>query len=148
MPFQFPLDSVLRLRLGQERMERLKLEAIASELAQEERQLEFITDRRLDIRRHFREQMSRETYGSELHFEETAEERMEAVRRAMEIRVAQLEQERLKQVEAYKKSRRRRETLENLREQKLSAYIQTRARREQQGLDDLFLMRQGLQRDE
>jgi flagellar export protein FliJ len=148
MPFHFPLDSVLRLRLGQERMERLKLEAIASELAQAGRQLGFITDRGMDARRRFREQMSHETYGSELHFEETAEERMEAVRRAMEIRVAQLEQERLKQVEVYKKSRRRRETLENVREQKLAAYIQTMGRREQQQLDDLFLMRQGTQSNE
>jgi len=32
MAFHFPLEAILRLRRGQERMERLKLEAIASEL--------------------------------------------------------------------------------------------------------------------
>jgi flagellar export protein FliJ len=148
MPFHFPLESVLRLRRGQERMERLKLEAVASELAQARRQLDFIAGRHLEIRRRFREQMSHETYGSELHFAEANSERLEAVRRAMEIRIAQLEQERLKQVEAYKKSRQRRETIENLREKKLEVYLQTLGRREQQGLDDLFLMRQGFDRDE
>lgn len=148
MAFEFSLESVLRLRRGQERMERLKLEAIASELAQARRQLDFLRDRHLEIRRQFRQRMIAETYGSELHFETESSERVEAVGRAMEIRIAQLDQQRLKQVEAYKRARQRRETLENLRERKLEAYLQALGRRRQQDLDDVFLMRQGLRSEE
>lgn len=129
-------------------MERLKLEAVAFELAQARRQLDFLRDRHLETQRRFRERMSDETYGSELHFETYSAERIEAVARSMEIRIAQLDEERLKQAQAYKKERQRRETLENLREQKLEAYLQALGRREQQELDDLFLMRQGFRSDE
>jgi flagellar protein FliJ len=148
MPFEFPLEAVLRLRRGQERVERLKLEAIASELAQARRQLEFVTDQHLQSRLRFREAMREETLGSELQFEEARSERIEAARRALQIRVAQLEQERLKQVEIFVQSRQRREIVENLRERAFQTYRQARSRREQQNLNDLFLMGQGLGRNE
>ena len=148
MAFHFPLEAILRLRRGQERMERLKLEAIASEQAQARRQLEFITEQFFESRRRFQQQMGQDTSGSELQFEDARSDRVTAARRALRIRISELEEQRLKQVEVYMKARQSREMLENLRGRKLEVYRKLLSRREQQELDDLFLMRQDLLRDQ
>jgi flagellar export protein FliJ len=148
MAFHFPLEAILRLRRGQERMQRLKLEAIASEQAQARRQLEFITEQFFESRRRFQQQMCQETSGSELQFEDARSDRVTAARRALRMRISELEQQRLKQVEAYMTARQSREMLENLRSRKFEVYRKLLSRREQQELDDLFLMRQDLFRDE
>ena len=148
MAFYFSLEAILRLRRGQERMERLKLEAIASEQAQARRQLEIMTEQFFESRRRFQQQMGVEKFGSELQFEDARSDRVAAARRALDLRISELEQQRLKQVEAYTKARQGREILENLRSRKFEVYRQMRSRREQQDLDDLFLMRQDLIRDE
>ncbi len=51
-------------------------------------------------------------------------------------------------LQIYTKARQGREVLESLRDKKFEIYRQEMLRREQQGLDDLFLMRQNLLRDE
>lgn len=148
MAFHFPLEAVLRLRRGQERMQRLKLEAIASEQAKAKLQLEIVTQQSLESRRRFQERMGQDTSGSELQFEDMRRERAKAALRALETRIAELEKLRLKQVEVFIKARQGREILESLRDKKYEVYRQLLSRREQQQLDDLFLMRQGLFRNE
>jgi flagellar export protein FliJ len=148
MAFHFPLEVILRLRRGQERMERLKLEAIASELARARRQLELMTEQFYESRRRFQQQMDQGTSGSELQFENARSESVTAARRALKAHILELEQQRLKQVEAFMKARQGLEILENLRSRKFEIYRRTLSRHEQQELDDLFLMRQDLLRDE
>lgn len=148
MPFHFPLEAVLRLRRGQERMERLKLEALASEQAKARRQLEIMSHQSLESRRRFQERMGREMSGSELQFEDLRMARVAVAQRAMETRIAELEKLQLKQVEAFIRARHGRELLENLRDKRFEVYRQLLSRREQQQLDDLFLMRLGLFQDE
>jgi len=148
MAFHFPLEGVLRLRRGQERMERLKLEAIASEQAKARRHLEIMTQQSLESRRSFQERMARETTGSEMQFEDLRVERVAFAKRALETRIVELEKMRLKQVEAYTKARQGREILENLRDKQFEVHRQLLSRREQQQLDDLFLMRRDLFHDE
>lgn len=148
MAFHFPLEAILRLRRGQERLERLKLEAIASELARARRQLEIMTEQFFESRRRFQQQMGQGTSGSELQFENARSVSVTAARRALNVRILELDRQRLKQVEAYMKARQGREILENLRGRKFEIYRQALSRREQQELDDLFLMRQDLSRDE
>jgi len=148
MAFQFPLQAILRLRRGLERMERLKLESLASEQARAKRELELIVAQSLESRRRFQERMLHETIGSELQFEDGRADREAAAQRALKNRIVELEQLRLKQVQVYTKTRQNREVLESLRDKKFEVYRQDLLRREQQGLDDLFLMRQNLPRDE
>jgi flagellar export protein FliJ len=148
MPFQFPLEAILRLRRGQERLERLKLEAIASEQGQAKRRLETITEQSYESRRLFQKRMGQETSGSELQFEYERATRTAAVRRALELRISELEQARRKQLAEYMKARQKREILESLRDRRFEVYRQGVSRREQQSLDDLFLMRLDLFRDE
>jgi flagellar biosynthesis chaperone FliJ len=141
MAFHFPLEAILRLRRVQERAERLKVEAIASEQAQARNQLENMTQQFLESRRLFQQQLGDEKFGAELQFEDARSDRVTAARRALEMRIAALEQLRLKQLAVYAKAHQSRELLENLRDRKLEMYRQMLSRREQQDLDDLFLMR-------
>jgi flagellar biosynthesis chaperone FliJ len=148
MAFHFPLEAILRLRRGQERAERLKLEAIASEQALARNRLENMTQQFFASRRRFQQQLGDEKFGAELQFEDARSDRVAGARRTLEMRVAELEQVRLKQVGVYKKAHQSREVLENLRGRKLALYLQMLSRREQQELDDLFLMRKERFRDE
>ncbi len=148
MAFHFTLEAILRLRRGQERVERLKLETIASEQAQARNQLENMTQQFYESRRRFQQQMGQEVFGVELQFEDGRSDRVAAARLALEMRIAALEQLRLKQMEAYTKAHQSRELLEKLRDRKFELYRQALSRREQQDLDDLFLMRRDRFRNE
>jgi flagellar export protein FliJ len=148
MAFHFPFEAVLRVRRGQERVERLKLEAIASEQARAKGQLDQMTEQFFESRRRFQRQMGQGTSGSELQFENARSELVAAARRALQVHILELEQQRLNQVRAYIKARQRREILENLRARQLEIFRQSLSRREQQQLDDLFLMRQSHPREE
>jgi len=141
MAFHFPLEAILRFRRGLERVERLKLETIASEQAQARRQLEMMTQQFFELRHRFQQAMRNEISGSELQFEAMQTERFALARLALRKRLTELEEQRVKQVEAYTKARQNREILENLRSGKFELYRQTLSRREQQELDDLFLVR-------
>jgi len=148
MGFEFSLEAILRVRRGIERMERLKLEALASEQARAKNELETITRQFLENRRKFQERISAETYGSELQFEEFRAQRVFAAHQSLKMRIAEIEQLRLAQIIVFTKARQNRQVLESLREKKLALYHQELLRREQQGLDDLFLMRQNLLRED
>jgi flagellar export protein FliJ len=148
MAFHFPLEAILRLRRGQERVERLKLEAIASTQAQARNQLENMTQQFLESRRRFQQQMGEDMFGAELQFEDARLDGVAGARRALEMRIAALEQLWLKQLERYSKAHHSRELLEKLRDRKFDLYRQSLSRREQQELDDLFLMRRGRFGDE
>jgi len=148
MAFHFPLQAILRLRRGLERMERLKLEAIASELARAKRELEIMTEQFIDSRRKFQKRLVQEMYASELIFEDARGDRVAAAQRGLKIRIAELEQMRLRQVQIYMKAQQSREVLESLHDKKFEIYRKEMIRLEQQGLDDLFVMRKSLLRDE
>jgi flagellar biosynthesis chaperone FliJ len=60
------------------------------------------------------------------------------------LRISELEEQRLNQIQAYRKARQNREMFESLRSRKFEIYRQLLSRREQQELDDLFLMRRNL----
>jgi flagellar biosynthesis chaperone FliJ len=148
MAFHFSLEAILRLRRGLERMERLKLEAVASEQSLAKRELEIITEQFFESRRRFQERMGQETYASELQFEDARANRVAAAQHALKIRILELEQIWINQVQVYTKARQSREVLENLRDKKFEVYRKELLRHMQQELDDLFLMRQNLFRDE
>lgn len=148
MAFHFSLDAVLRLRRGQERIERVKLEAILSERAKIRARLEDVTQCHFELRRQFQQELAGVLVGSELHFEAMREAKLASLRAALQARLAELDQQRWAQTQIFLKARQAREILENLRLRKLHLYRIKQGRREQQDLDDLFLMRQATSRDE
>ena len=141
MAYHFSLESVLRVRRGQERSARLKLEAIVSEQSAARAKLEQITETGLVLKRRFQDELKNILKGSELQFEVTRESNLELSRTRIRSRFVDLEQQRLAQVRICLDARRNREVLESVRLQKLERYRIESLRREQQDLDDLFLMR-------
>jgi len=148
MAFHFSLEPVLRLKRGQERVERLKLEAIHSEQAQTRAKLDDVTQRYFESRRRFERELAGTLSGSELHFESARDAGVTAARLALEARLAEIEQRHWAQMQVYTKVRRSRETFENLRDRKFELYRVEESRREQQVLDDLFLARRERVREE
>ena len=148
MAFHFSLEAVLRVRRGQERVERLKLEAILSEEARTWARLEDVGRSQLELRRHFQQELGRGLVGSELQYEAMREANVASLLAALRTRLAELGQQHWAQAQIFIKARQRREVLEHLRLRKLDLYRIDQARREQQELDDLFLMRQGTNSDE
>jgi len=148
MAFQFPLETVLRLRRGQERLERLRLETIHSELAQTRATLEDLIEKSLELRRKVQRDLANTLSGSELQIAASQDETVALTRASLRNRIVELEQRRLAQMHVYTKVRQTRETFEKLRDNKLALYRMEQARREQQILDDLFLTRRDFSADE
>ena len=140
MPFLFSLESLLRFRASQERAERLKLEAIVAEQAQIRVQMQELAGAALEAYGAFQRRLIGGVTGAEWQLELQRIANFEISRNRLRSRLAESEQRRLLQAEAFVGARRNREILEELRRRRLSEYRSAEARREQQELDDLFLI--------
>jgi flagellar export protein FliJ len=148
MAFQFSLEAVLHLRQGQEHVERLKLDAILSEQAKTRASLEELIQSHFELRRHFQQDLAHGLVGSELQHEALREANVTSLRTSLRTRLMELDQQRWAQTRIFSKARQNREVLENLRLRKFNLYRIEQGRREQQELDDLFLMQQRIGVDE
>jgi flagellar export protein FliJ len=148
MAFQFSLEAVLHLRRGQERVERLKLEAILSEQAKTRASLAELIQSHFELRRHFQQDLGIGLVGSELQHEALREANVTSLRTSLRARLAELDQQRWAQARIFSKARQNREVLENLRLRKLNLYRIEQGRREQRELDDLFLTQRRVRVDE
>jgi flagellar biosynthesis chaperone FliJ len=77
---------------------------------------------------------------AELQFELLSENMRQERRRMLAARLAELEKREIVQQQAYRLARQKREILSNLRQRKWDEYRREQARREQQRLDELFLL--------
>ena len=141
MPFIFSLESLLRFRISQELAERLKLEAIVAEQSRIRGWIEELADAAIEAQAAFQQRLAGGVTGADLRLELSRLANFDLVRNQLRTRLAEAEQRRVTQAEAFVLARRNREILEELRRRKLREYRLHEARREQQDLDDLFLMR-------
>ncbi len=142
MAFRFTLQPVLRLRQGLEERERQRLLLVNSLLAERRRELDDLKQARILAASSLAEAMQAGMVGSEFHFQTTSivtQGRREEI--AMR-QVAELERQCLEQQAAYREAQKQRKILENLRDRQLASWRLDQARREQQRLDDLFMLRQ------
>ncbi len=140
MAFHFSLQAVLRYRESFERRERLRLQVITREVAKARQQGEEAKQERVRAVGELRQKLRLGLRVAELQFE-MACDRARA-RRIVAIRehVLKLEELRVRQLEAFRKAQQGRKILENLRDRQFAAYRLIRDRREQQQMDDRFLM--------
>jgi flagellar FliJ protein len=142
MAFRFPLQAVLRLRQGYERRERLRLEALAAQIALVLSQLSVLEHQSLVARQRATQMLLEGMAGSELHFEALRSAAFAGRRVGLLERLAELERQHRAQQLAYQEARRQKEVIDSLRSRQLGIFRLQQARREQQQLDELFLMRQ------
>ena len=143
MPFRFSLDSLLRFRISRERAEQLKLETIVAEQSQIRAWIRNLEDAASEIRAAFQRSLANGVGTAELQLEAARQANFNTAGHRLRDRLAEAEQRRRVQVEAFVRARRDREVLEDLRRRRLRAFGLREARREQQELDDLFRLRRG-----
>ena len=142
MSFHFTLNGVLRLRVSLERAELQRLQALAAAVARTREEIESLEqEMKADQRRLWEGAAATGVTGAELHFQMAREGILIALRSELWIRLSDLEQQRTAQQGRYLQARMQREILSNLRKRQLAEYELDQSRREQQRIDELFLIR-------
>lgn len=141
MPFRFQFESVLHFRQSIEHQQELRLRVANQKVSKArhiiEKNLEALHQNRLFLS----EKLARGTDAAEIQFFVAAQTALQLLRRDLERELARLGELRDQQQRMFVQARRERQTLESLRDQKITEYKQELARREQARLDELFLLR-------
>ncbi len=141
MAFHFQLDSLLRLQMSHERRERMLLERIARKIAATRARIGEIDDERRAAARAQTGRLASGLTASEMHFAAACDSELERLHRKLSDELMELQKDHRKQSGVYLEIRIKLDTLEHLRAQKREEYRREMDRRQQQALDDLFLMR-------
>ena len=149
MAFRFSLAALLQLRCTLEQVEERTLLGLRREARSLEQFLEHLTARRREQRERLRRTPSlpgSALTGADLHFSDFLDSRMEHEEQQVRQRLASEQQDIQHQLVVFLEARRRREAMEALRDRELRSYREQEQRREQRGLDDLFLLQRLLAR--
>jgi len=124
-----------------ERAELQKLQALAAAVAAARAEIDSL-EKEMEARRlAFADVLAEGLTAAEWHFEIAREASLVALRAELLKKLADLEEKRKQQQARYIHALRQREILSNLRERQLDAYELEQSRREQQRIDELFLIR-------
>jgi len=136
MTFRFSLESLLRLRRGEQRQQEQVLQRINEQVSRIVRELHAIHLESLQTRR-------REPglTGAELHFNEQRLAILESRRARAEMELCQARERQSFALAEFERIWQRREALETLQQRERQICLQQEQRREQRGQDDAFLQR-------
>jgi flagellar export protein FliJ len=140
MSFHFSLQAVLRLRESFERRERLRLEIIAREIAKASQQCQHALLDRDKARLELQNKLRQGTTATEMQFELACDRARVRRIEALNEHLGKLQDLRRRQLEVFRKAQQQRKILENLRDRQLAAYQLIQNRREQQQMDDRFIL--------
>jgi len=145
MAFRFSLQALLRVRQSSEERERRRLALLNMQIGQLHQEDEMLNQQRVlawaQISHGLRAGMS----GAELQFETASMATLAYRQEELRKQIARLQQEHIVQERLFREAQKQRKVLGNLRERKLRDYLQVRGRREQQQVDDLFILRRTLE---
>ena len=140
MPFRFSLQAVLRCRESFERRERQRLQMITREVVKAKQQRDQAKVDRATSLAEVQKRLHEGMNVMEMQFELACDRARLRRIAALNDHFAKLEDLRRRQLEVFRKAQQQRKILENLRERQLAAYQLLQARREQQQMDDRFLL--------
>jgi flagellar export protein FliJ len=143
MTFHFSLEAVLKLRASFERLEQNRLLLIAAALVRVREALASLARDFSEAEKQTLAKLAAGIFGAELDFDRRIQQNFRERRVALERREAELLAKLATQQRAYQNAKNRREILEELRDRRLAQYRSEQQRREQQRLDELFLLRRG-----
>jgi flagellar FliJ protein len=143
MAFHFVFEKMLRLRAGVEHQEEKKLAVIAGEIAKIRAEMADCAQRRNEIRRAALQGVAGGSSGAELQFAVVCDEAAAELDRKLKVRLRAAEKAQARQLEVYRQARQKREVFERLRDRRFGAYESEAARREQESIDENFLIRRG-----
>lgn len=140
MAFRFSLQAVLRCRESFEQRERQCLQMITREVVKAQQQRDQAKVDRGTSLAEFQKRLRDGMNVMELQFElATDRARLRRIT-ALNDHRSRLEDLRRRQLEIFRKAQQQHKILENLRERQLAAYQLIQTRREQQEMDDRFLI--------
>lgn len=140
MAFQFPLQALLRLRIGYEKIERLRLLVFGAMIVRLRDEMAALDNEAAKARQSVRQMLAAGVSGVEVQLEMACEKVRAERRLFLEARLLELSARQEKQRRVYLNARQKREILENLRSRKWEEYQKQEARAQQQLLNDLFLL--------
>jgi flagellar export protein FliJ len=139
MAFHFPLDSLLRVRQGEERQQELlmreanvRVGVLQQQIGQNQQEIEIIATRR---------QLESTMHASELQFDALCRAVLLKQRRQLEDQLAEARTLQQSRRSDFQRARQQREVVDTLRGGQMEIYRQEQSRREQRQLDDMFLLR-------
>jgi|SRR5437868_2643477 len=141
MAFQFKLDALLRLRRSLERQQELLLVASNYEVRQMQLRISNVEDCLIALGQEDTRSMSAGTTAAELQFNLILKSAFSKHKSELQKQLLRLETVQKQSRAALEEARRKREILENLRDQQFRVYRMQQARDEQRAIDDFFLMR-------
>jgi flagellar biosynthesis chaperone FliJ len=142
MSFHFTLNGVLRLRKSLERSELQRLQAIAAAVTLTRAEIESL-EKEMDAeqRRMLEAVATAGVTGAEFQFELAREASRNTQRSELLKRLSDLELKQKEQQGRYFQARMQRKIVSNLFKRQLAQYKLDQSRREQQRIDELFLIR-------
>ncbi len=140
MAFRFSFQPLLRLRRSLESREQLRLETIVKEVLRARQELERAEQENRAASQRLAAAMLHGMKGVELHFEQVCAAARQQIAEQLRSKLEELERLRAAQLAVLQKARQDREILESLRRRQYELYRQVHSRREQQQIDELFLM--------
>lgn len=143
MPFHFSLQAVLRCRESYEQRERQRLQVIIREVVKAQQQREDAKLDRAKAQAQLAAKLRQGLNATEMQFELACDRARVRRITALNDHLAKLEDLKRRQLEMFRKAQQQRKILENLRERQLAAYQLLQTRREQQQMDDRFLITHG-----
>jgi flagellar export protein FliJ len=141
MAFHFTLKALLRLRQSLELAELQKLQAIAADIARVRDEMKTVERQMNERRRALADLLVVGLTGAEWQFELAREASLLTLQSELMKNLADLEAKRIAQQASYVRAHRACEILLNLQERQLAAYKLEEARRTQQRVDELFIIR-------
>ena len=140
MPFRFSLQAVLRCRESFDQRERQRLQLVTRELVKAQQQREDAQRDRARAQSQMKNKLHQGMTAMEMQFELACDRARVRRIAALNEQLAKLEDLRRRQLEMFRKAQQQRKILENLRARQLAAYQLIQTRREQQQMDDRFLI--------
>jgi len=140
MAFRFSLQAVLRCRESFEHRERQRLQMITREVVRAQQQRDEAKLDRTNALDQLQKKLQQGMTAMEMQFELACDR--SRIRRiaALNNQFTKLGNLRRRQLEVFRKAQQQRQVLENLRDRQLAAYQLVQTRREQQQMDDRFLI--------
>lgn len=140
MPFRFQLETVLRLRRSVERQQELLLKAAHHDVLEMQQQIQDLDAWQLALGRNQIESLNSGTAAAELLFGNVLRSAAAGRKPALQKQLLSLRKTRDQKIAAFDEARRKREIIENLKNQRISAYRMNQARKDQRTIDDLYLL--------
>jgi flagellar biosynthesis chaperone FliJ len=141
MAFRFTLETLLRLQRSIEQQEEKRLLACAGQIAGLNAELQAWTRACLQSKETLWSDLRKGTPGAFLQFAGLWEQAAYTQERQLREQLRAAERARQEQLHLYRSARRKRETLESLKDRERSLYTLAYLRRTQQELDEAHLMR-------